>query len=201
MTASKLLPEQSVLNALLSYDPATGKLFWRERPPSMFASNRTSAEDKAMAWNRQWAGKEALRSLSVGGYLKGGLCKQHVMAHRVIWKMVFGEDANQIDHINGDRTDNRLVNLRSVSVAENNRNRRLPVTNKSGVMGVCWATSVNKWMAYVRGENRKIIHLGFFEDKAQAARARAEACRSLGYHPNHGQRASEVLRPPLGVSA
>lgn len=189
MTLSRTLPDQETLNRLLEYDPASGKLFWRRRPSSMFSACRTSPDVKASAWNTQWAGKEALCTVSTGGYLKGGLCRQHVMAHRVIWKLVFDEDADQIDHINGDRTDNRLVNLRSVSVADNNRNRRLPVTNKSGVMGVCWATSVNKWMAYVRGENSKIIHLGFFHDKAQAARARQQACRSLGYHPNHGQRA------------
>ncbi len=200
MTATKTLPDSSFLNDLLEYDPASGKLFWKPRPASMFSAQRTTPEIKAMTWNRQWVGKEALCSLSAGGYLKGCLCGQHVMAHRVIWKMVFGVDAEQIDHINGCRTDNRIVNLRSVSVAENNRNRRLAVTNKSGVMGVCWATSVNKWMAYIRGDNGKIIHLGFFREKAQAARARKEACERLGYHPNHGMRADEVLRPALGVA-
>lgn len=190
MTAARELPAQDILNALLEYDPASGKLFWRPRGPSMFSAVRTSSEVKATAWNSQWSGKEAICSLSTGGYLKGGLCRRHVLAHRVIWKMVLNEEPDQIDHINGDRTDNRLVNLRSVSAAENNRNRRLPSTNKSGVMGVCWATSVNKWMAYVRGDSGKIIHLGFFADKVQAARARQQACRTLGYHPNHGQPAS-----------
>ena len=80
-------------------------------------------------------------------------------AHRVIWKMVYGSDPHYIDHINGDRTDNRISNLRSVTKAQNNRNKRLRSDNKSGVTGVHWYNPRNKWRVDVR-YNGKTKHIG-----------------------------------------
>lgn len=194
---SKKLPKQSLLIEILRYDETSGILYWKPRSPLFFKTCRTSAADKARSWNNQFQDKQAINSISSTGYLKGALMGQHVLAHRVIWKMITGLDPDQIDHIDGDRTNNRFNNLRSVSSSENQRNRCLPVTNKSGHIGVCWSKDLGKWLAYARGDDSKIIHLGYFINKIDAIEARKSVNKSLHYHENHGRR-DNVLLPALG---
>lgn len=178
---ARSLPPAAFVRSLVDYNPATGLLTWRARSAAMFKSNRTSAEDKARAWNNRFAGEPALSTVAVDGYLKGCLVGQHVRAHRVAWLIAHGSEPDEIDHLNGDRADNRLCNLRSVSCSLNNRNRRRPLTNKSGVVGVCWAPSANAWLAYAHH-----THLGRFRTRAEAQAAREAALLMNGYTPRHG---------------
>lgn len=84
-----------------------------------------------------------------------------------------------VDHINGDGLDNRLCNLRVVTRAENNQNRRGAQRNsKSRVRGVHWHKSANKWAAQIK-LNYKIIHLGVYENKEDAILAVQEARKRL----------------------
>lgn len=106
------------------------------------------------------------------------------MAHRVIWKMVYGHDPDDIDHINGIRSDNRLMNLRNVTRAENLKNLSVSTRNKSGIIGVCQARG--KWVAQIK-INGKTTHVGTFATKTEAARARLIASQKAGYHANHGK--------------
>jgi hypothetical protein len=85
----------------------------------------------------------------------------------------------QIDHINGDRLDNRICNLRVASHAENQRNSRRPTANTSGIKGVSWDKRESKWQANIR-VNNKMINLGRFNNKEDAAAVYRAA--ALRYH-------------------
>lgn len=76
----------------------------------------------------------------------------------------------QVDHVNRDKLDNRIDNLRICSSSQNTANKGLNSTNKSGYKGVHWNSGYNKWAAQIK-TNKKIIHLGYFEDKTKAAEA------------------------------
>lgn len=106
--------------------------------------------------------------------------------HRVIWVMATGVAPEQIDHINGNRSDNRIENLRSVSNQENARNQKLRCTNSSGHAGVCWHTRFDKWIAQIRIDGR-YKYLGMFAEKDAAIAARKSAEAVYGFHENHGK--------------
>ena len=181
----KPLPSPEFLHKLLRYEPDTGKLFWRERPLDSFIAGKYSQSRKMNTWNKSWAGKEAFTYLS-HGYNQGSILGRLSMAHRVIWALNFGEwPADQIDHINGVRNDNRIENLRSVTNRGNARNQKLKATNTSGFCGVVWAKGSRKWGAQITIDGRN-VWLGLFDNKNDAAKARSEAETHYGFHENHG---------------
>lgn len=169
----KPLPSQEVLLALFRYEPETGRLFWRERP-------------NCNVFNAKFAHKEAFTSDCGQGYRQGRIYGCLYYAHRVILKMTYGPIEGHVDHINGIRSDNRLVNLRSVSRSENQRNLSLPSTNTSGVIGVTWRAEKGKWRAQIKvgGKN---YHLGYAETVESAVVLRKAAEKKFGFHPNHGK--------------
>jgi hypothetical protein len=176
---------QELLESLLDYDHATGDLTWKTRFPSMFKRGKQSVEHSCAIWNTKFAGKAALSSSSNQGYRQGHLNYRQVLAHRMIWVMFYNEWPEQIDHINGIRTDNRLANLRAVTLAENNRNQKMRNTNSSGICGVR-ATSSGRWLASIRAYGKQ-THLGTFDTIEQAAYVRGEASKRYGFHENHGK--------------
>lgn len=179
--AKRPLPSVEVLRQLLRYEPETGKLFWRERGPEWFKCER----DRKI-WNTKNAGNEALNYLHKG-YFVGTLLGVRVQAHRAAFAMHIGDwPSGCIDHVNGDTGDNRICNLRDVSIAENGRNQKRRSTNKSGTNGVSWDRASGKWRAQILANGKK-INLGRFENKADAVAARAKADVKYGYHPNHGR--------------
>lgn len=172
------------LRELLAYNPETGELTWLPRPREIFPSKRAFN-----TWNARYAGKTAFITTDTPGYRQGRIFGKHYLAHRVAWALVHGEwPAEQIDHVNGIRSDNRLSNLRAVSRAENGRNQKRRSTNTSGVTGVQWVSRGNKWEARIQvaGRNR---HLGYFASKDDAIIARKAAELEYGYHANHGRAA------------
>jgi len=122
--------------------------------------------------------------LRLDGYRQICINGRYYLTARVIWFYANGEWAINIDHINHRRDDNRLCNLRSVTKAENNRNRSKRSDNTSGVSGVSWYKPRNKWRARIK-VNSKHIHLGYFNNIADAITARSNAKVEHGYHPNH----------------
>lgn len=186
--ADKALPTPEVLRQLLRYDPETGRLYWRERGIEWFRGGIQADEHRCQKWNANFAGKEALTAKSKRGYGQGSVLDVQVFAHRAIWAMLYGRWPNtDLDHINGDRSDNRPANLRMASRSENGRNRGIGSNNRSGAIGVVWVPKWKRWRASIKigGKN---VYLGHFHTKEEAIQARKQAEQREGYHPNHGTR-------------
>jgi hypothetical protein len=97
------------------------------------------------------------------------------MAHRIAWLLYYGKwPKDQIDHINGDKSDNRIVNLREATNSQNGKNLKLSINNKTGVTGVAFDRQTQKWRAYIR-VNFKMINLGRYMDFEDAVIARKSA--------------------------
>ena len=178
MAKRKAMPSQEVLKELLEYDPETGIILWKWRPRSYFQT------DRAMAiWNGRFPGKPGLCSLAHNGYLYGAIFGDNFSAHRIAWRYIYGINPIEIDHINGDRADNRLANLREVTRKMNCRNQSILDRNTSGHPGIYWDKVNRKWHVRIGSK-----HLGRFAsfDEAVAVRTAAEAKRK--YHPNHGRK-------------
>lgn len=174
--ANRTLITPDLCRQLLRYDPISGEIFWRSRPREYFPSDRAYA-----IWNGRFPGKPAFQHRDRRGYRTGSLLKSAVFLHRVAWAITHGEWPDQIDHINGDKADNRLCNLRNVDVRENLRNKSLYRTNKTDFLGVS-QTPGNRWRAVIQG-----VDLGTYITKAEAVAARKAAEKVLGYHANHGR--------------
>ena len=181
MTNQPLL-EIDLLHKLLKCDASAGLLHWRYRDEGMFENTNAFSR-----WNSRYSGKRALASLNSLGYFMGSILNRPYTAHRVIWAMHYGEwPKKQIDHINHNRADNRIINLRDVTAGENSRNMRKKPDNKSGVLGVYWNKSKNKWSAQIVVDGKQ-QYLGYFMCKKSAVICRKSAERAYGYHANHGK--------------
>jgi hypothetical protein len=183
-----------LLQRLVDYRPETGEFFWKSRghedvhqPKDEEHRRAKTREHMAAVWNTAWAGKPAFTHAR-NGYRVGSVRRQILYAHRVAWAMHHGAwppDDMEVDHINGDRGDNRIVNLRLVTPAQNSKNKRLQKINTSGYSGVHWVESRQRWEASISDGNRP-IHLGSYFSKEEAVIARKAAEKVLGYHPRHG---------------
>jgi hypothetical protein len=180
--AKRELPDPELLRKLLRYDPETGKLYWRERPQEMF-----SEEWRWKGWNTQYAHQEAFKTIDQTGYFSGRILTLTIRAHRIVWALVNNEwPQHEIDHLNGDKLDNRIGNLRDVPHRINCQNRKRRSDNTSGISGVSWHKKTKKWRARVYAGGTR-IYLGYFDTVEAAAIARQTAMKKLGYHPNHGR--------------
>lgn len=113
------------------------------------------------------------------GYLSVGVKGREVLAHRLSWALHFGEwPPSEIDHINGNRADNAIANLRCVDRTTNNQNKRRAYSNNElGVLGVRVVPS-GRFIARIRVSGR-LVRLGTFDSMAQASDAYAAAKRAL----------------------
>jgi hypothetical protein len=163
------------VRAVLNYDPLTGVFHWAVR-----RSPKVKAGDRAGARNNE-------------GYVGIEFNERSYKAHRLAWLVTHGEwPAGEIDHINGDRGDNRIANLRVGSKAQNQQNRKLNKDNTSGHIGVHprgrkWGASI----AYL-GKQRYLGTFATVEDAAAAYR------KAKADHHNFNPVARE---PARGVSA
>lgn len=155
------------VRSILSYND--GRLFWIVSPGFSIRS-----------------GSEA-GGVSEKGYRKVRIGGKKFRSHRLVWLMKHDSWPNEeIDHINGDRLDNRIENLRDVSRHENQKNTKRFENNKSGFTGIYWVAKNSVWRASI-SEGKKLVHLGHFKCLAQAVRVRKEAERRNNYHANHGR--------------
>jgi len=83
-------------------------------------------------------------------------------AHRLIWKWWYGYDPEQVDHVNGDKSDNRIDNLRNVNNKTNCRNRTKQNNNTSGFTGVTWFEQAGKWRAQIKIDQKQ-IYIGSYD--------------------------------------
>lgn len=183
-------PSIERLREAIDYDPQTGVMVWRVRPSSHFNAKAQSAELIAARINSRLSGKPALNSVDSKGYLFGGFDGRLLRQHRAAFAICFGcWPQDEVDHINGDRTDNRIANLRAASHRENGVNAKMGTHNTSGRIGVYWRTDRGRWQARIH--SRGTTHaLGTFANFDDAALARKEAEIEHGFHPNHGRAAT-----------
>lgn len=164
------------------FDYQDGKLVWRERPLHHFNGDRRTRT----RINNIYAGKVAGSEYG-NKYLRVNIAGKGYLLHRVIWHLLHKtEPPEQIDHKNGDPSDNRIENLRCVSVSGNAKNRKLSTLNKSGEVGVYYETSRKKWKATVYSEGKIVFQKRFtsFDDAVDIVRLiRSE----LGFTERHGQ--------------
>lgn len=160
---------QSKLKEVLNYDPDTGIFNW-----------------KIKTCKKVCVGKIA-GYISPNGYIHIRINNQNYLGHRLAWLYVYGEfPKNDIDHINNNTADNKIINLRLATKSENAWNRKLQIDNTSGVKGVYWHANKNKWMARIMVNNKQ-IYLGSFEDLKVAEKVILESRNK--YHrefANHG---------------
>lgn len=139
------------LKTVLNYDPETGVFIHKTtRSPRAFPGAR--------------AGR-----INTNGHRQITIDGKHYMAHRLAWLWVYGIWPNiLIDHINGNRDDNRIFNLRLATHKQNMENQALHCNNSSGFRGVSWHKANKKWVAYVN-HNGKRFYLGSYETFDHAA--------------------------------
>lgn len=184
-TRSDITPE--LCRQLLRYEPETGKLFWRERSAETCKGGAPSgANATAKMINGRMAGNAA-GTMDPAGYIRVRVCGVDFQGHRLAWAVHFGSWPNEeIDHINGIKSDNRIANLRAVSRSENMKNRSLYCSNSSGTPGVTWNKARGKWQVEIRSSGQK-FYIGLFATLPEAVAARLAAEVNLNFHPNHGR--------------
>lgn len=183
--------KHSEIKALLRYEPSTGKLFWMPRTLDMFPDTRSGR-----IWNTRFANREAFTAFDGQGYRKGGVLGSQYKAHRIAWFLHCGSwPDGDLDHIDGDRGNNQISNLRSVTRGGNNRNRAMSSANNSGFVGVRWVKSRRRWVSeiYFEGKQKR---LGYFKTFPEAVHAREAAMREHGFSARHGLDNPFPAHPP-----
>jgi hypothetical protein len=151
------LPEQDTLVAMLRYEPETGLIYYKH-------------------------GRRAFTTKTAAGYYQGRISGVLYYAHRIIWKMVEGDEPPQIDHIDGDRGNNRFSNLRRSSASENSKNMRRHGRASSCCSGVSYHMRTGRFRAYICGK-----HIGYFPTFEAARSARNAEKLRLGFSDRHGE--------------
>lgn len=161
-----------------------------EQDPNAPVVSRVTYQDGHLVWARH--GTAHARGDAVGcvdarsGYRCLRCAEGKLYVHRLVWEILKGpiSQGMQIDHINGDRDDNRIENLRLVTQQENLRNVRRRDSNTTGTTGIS-ALKDGRFRARI-GSDGATINLGEFATKSAAIDARKQAEKRLGYHKNHG---------------
>ena len=169
----KKVLSQDKLQERLHYNPDTGQLVWRD-----IVDNRGRPSLRS--------GRETALSFSPKGYARVNIYRKVYLAHRLIWFYVYGYfPENDIDHINKNKADNRIINLREVSRACNMRNTGNQQNNTSGIKGVYWRKREKKWFTYIT-VNRIQKSLGYYKDFDNAVCARLAGEQCLGWEDCSG---------------
>ena len=151
---------QSRLKEVLEYDPCTGIFTWKKK-----LSKRISIGGVA-------------GSIRKDNYLEIRIDTVINLAHRLAWLYVYGYFPDCIDHVNLNRSDNRISNLRESTMSQNASNCIIRSSNTSGYKGVSWNKKKKKWRAYITF-NKKRIELGHFSDPLQAHQEYCSASKNL----------------------
>lgn len=148
-----------IVNNLIEYRPDDGRFFWK------VSRGRVRAGDRA----GYYATDQGYRYIRLLG--------QVVAEHRLAFLMMTGSAPNGwVDHKNGIVSDNRWLNLRDCTPSQNQFNRKVNKTNKSGIKGVTWDPSRNKWRARIRLHGKE-FNLGRFNTLEAASRAYEKAAK------------------------
>lgn len=155
---------QARLKALLNYDPDTGVFTYAMPRPKVRVGNVAGHVHKGHGY----------RQIKLDGVM--------YLAHRLAWLYVHGEwPTDLLDHINRNRLDNRIVNLRQSDKFLNRQNVAVPCNSTSGVTGVTWNKVLQKWHARISLRGRR-HHVGWYYSKEEAVDARKRAQAAMHEH-------------------
>ena len=182
---SRKHPPINFLHECFELNADTGTLIWKTRPVHHFKT-----ANSAKSTNSRQAGKKA------GKINDRGYCKLtfkwngkslNWYQHRIVWAMHYGQwPTKSLDHIDGDRANNAITNLREVTVQENGKNRGINKNNTSGHTGVTWEKRLSRWKASIT-VNGKYISLKTHPNIEDAIAARQAAEIEYKFHKNHGR--------------
>jgi hypothetical protein len=181
MAKRRLLPSQTYLQECFTYDPITGVLTWKHRPPTHFVDYPHYA-----TWNTRWAGKEAGGESAVPDrhrvekikhgkeqtkYVRRMVCIDFVryLVSRVIFKLVHNEEPGDVDHEDVNSLNNALHNLRASTHVQNQTNKTLRDDNTSGFKGVHRVASkpTKPYLAYINIDGKR-KYLGYHDTAEEA---------------------------------
>ncbi|MBI6122097.1 HNH endonuclease [Serratia marcescens] len=175
------LPSQDYLLSRLLYCQASGSFTWLRKPVK-------SRNDKI--WNDKHAGRVAGFICKIHGYRRIFIDGIHYRANRIAWRISTGDDPGElcIDHIDGNKANDAISNLRLVTHSENMRNRGHQSNNTSGMKGIYWHKRDKKWIARIC-VNRKYQNLGRFKTAEEAFDAYKHGVKEIhGEFANHGEK-------------
>jgi len=172
---------KEMLSSILNYDAETGVFKWKETAKNPM---RGKVAGTSIGNRKQYI------SIGIRTTLQNGAKKPvYYLAHRLAWLYVTGNWPNEeLDHIDGDGTNNSIHNLREVDRLQNMKNQKLSRLNKSGRCGVRFSSFHGKWIVKIgSGKRGNMKHIGVFDDYFDAVCARKSAENRLNYHENHGR--------------
>lgn len=134
-----------------------------------------------------WKNTKKLSALiNQDGYKRSYINGKTYYNHRIIWLFHYGFLPKQLDHIDGNPSNNHIENLREVTNSQNQQNKNIGSNNKSGIKNVHWSNSMKKWCVQITVD-KKIKTVGFYECLNEAGLAAKEARSSFyGEYANHG---------------
>lgn len=136
-------------------------------------------KDGHLYWKKSWEDDKRKTHKTIGskagtkqsaGYIQITYNGKLYLAHRLIFLWNHGYLPRVLDHIDGDKLNNKIENLRGASYSENQFNRKMNSNNTSGYKGVTWHEPSKKWVAKLR-HDKKLFHIGVFTDIEEAAKA------------------------------
>jgi hypothetical protein len=175
------LPSVEFLNECFICNPSKGTLTWKIRPADHF-----NTDLGCKVFNSKYAGKEAGSFDSTNEYWKVGINAAVLYAHRIIYKMCYEVEPKTIDHINCNRLDNRLVNLREATPTQNSQNSRSFGNLSTGLKGSFFHKKSGKYQSMIK-YNGKQIYLGLFDTPQGAHESYKRAAdKYFGEFANYG---------------
>ncbi len=141
---------QEILKSIVEYDSETGMFRWKKR-----------LQKRKNDWFSGY--------LQTDGYMQLRILNKMYMSHRLAWLYIHGKfPENIIDHINKNKSDNRIVNLREATHSQNQQNTDKKSNNKSGYKGVAYEKIAKKWRAQISIKGKR-IHIGYFNTPEEAS--------------------------------
>jgi len=147
--------------------------------------------DGVLVWKNRTGTRRGINGKVAGtinglGYRQIRLNGTTYLAHRLIYLYHHGYLPEQVDHIDGNRSNNLIENLRGCTDSENKRNAKRPSTNKSGIKGVFWCNTLNRWYARVWANGKFVVN-STFDDIELAELVAVEGREKYhGEFHNHG---------------